>query len=478
MLWACLHFPALALNLVEQHLPPDQPAIIEIRHKQRRLVWLANEAARATGIAPGMTVPTAQGLVRGLHCTVRDPDAEQAALLAIGHWAYQFTPYLRIHGDNNLLLEVSQSLTLFHGQNALAQRMLEQLPATFRPASLVFGDTAMAALLFAQAHPHTPQPLFFSRAQLGDASIDCLDIDDNLQTLLRSLGITTLAPLLELPRDALAKRFGPALVHYLQQLTGAIPDLLPTWKLPEHFDAKLDFLHEVENSAQLLFPLRHLLARLEDYLRARQTATTCLSFALPLRNHPIQHWTLRLAAPHYRSADMLHLLQLQLEKLHLQAPALGVQLQVNEFVPLPPGQRDLLTPWCSDPVDRYQLVDRLKARLGQEQVCGLGMVADHRPEFSWAPAPPGQGKTLAHPTEQRPFCLLDQPQELRNKKGLPVHGDPLQLLKGPERIETGWWDSRPVNRDYFVACRPNGQRLWIFRDRLDQQWYLHGIFEG
>lgn len=480
MLWACLHFPALALNLVEQHLPPEQPVIIEITHRQRRRVWLANAAARAAGIQPDMTVPTAQSLVKGLHCAERDTDAEQAALIAIGHWAYQFTPYLHRHGDNNLLLEVSQSLTLFGGKDALAQRMQSLLPDTFRPVNLAFCDTALAALLFAQTHASTASALFFTLDQLNEEPIDGLDIDDALKRVLHSVGITTLAQLLALPRDALAKRFGPALVHYLRQLTGETPDLLPTWKLPDHFQAQLDFPHELENSAQLLFPLRHLLTRLEHYLRARQAATTCLQFAMPLRNRQLQHWALRLAAPHYRSTDMIPLLQLQLERLQLQAPALGVQLQVNEFVPLPGGQQDLLTPWRSDQVSRQQLVDRLQARLGQDNVCGLGMVADHRPEFSWTPTPPGtpagQGKTVEHPTEQRPFWLLEQPQKLRDKKGLPVYGDPLQLLKGPERIETGWWDNRPVNRDYFVARRGNGQRLWIYRDRTNQQWYLHGIF--
>ena len=59
---------------------------------------------------------------------------------------------------------------------------------------------------------------------------------------------------------------------------------------------------------------------------------------------------------------------------------------------------------------------------------------------------------------------------------MPVHGDVLQLLKGPERIETGWWDNQPVSRDYYVARQRNGQQLWIYRNRLDRQWYLHGVF--
>ena len=478
MLWACLHFPALALNLVEQSLPQPKPVVIEISRHQRRLVLQANAPAHAAGIVPGMTIPTAQSLAHDLHCAPRDVAMEQSALEQLGHWAYQFTPYIQAHASNSLLMEVSHCLKLFQGKKNLARQMLEKLPAGFTPFSLTFCDTAFSALLLAQAHESSQQALFFSLNEIADYSIDWLSIEPQQLELLGSMGITTLTQLLDLPRDALAKRFGPALVQYLKQLNGESPDLLPNWQLPQHFEAELDFIQELDATDQLLFPLRNLLERLEHYLCARQSATTELQFALALRNRSIQHWTVTLAAPHYKSTDMLPLLQLKLERLQLQAPVLNLRLQVTQFMPLPQGQQDLLTPWRSDQVSRYQLVDRLKARLGDANVKGLSMVADSRPEYGWAAIAPGEGKALQHPTEQRPFWLLSQPQKLRNKKGMPVHGDVLHLLKGPERIETGWWDNQSVSRDYYVARQRNGQQLWIYRNRVDKQWYLHGVFSA
>jgi protein ImuB len=53
----------------------------------------------------------------------------------------------------------------------------------------------------------------------------------------------------------------------------------------------------------------------------------------------------------------------------------------------------------------------------------------------------------------------------------------LELLCGPERIETGWWDGREVTRDYFVARDAQGVRLWIYRERrAPKNWYVHGLF--
>ena len=45
-------------------------------------------------------------------------------------------------------------------------------------------------------------------------------------------------------------------------------------------------------------------------------------------------------------------------------------------------------------------------------------------------------------------------------------GEPLQLLCGPERIESGWWDAGLVERDYFIAQAADGALVWVYRTRL------------
>ena len=177
MLWACLHFPALALNLVEQGAAAPAPRVVEVSHRQRRLVLHANAAAREQGVVPGMTIPTAQGLVRDLQCRLYDPAAEQQALTELGHWAYEFTPHIRCHGQHSLLLEVGRSLKLFGGARPLARRLQQQLPAGFEPYGLTFAPTDMAALLLARAHAetHAGQALFFSLQSLPACSVQWLE---------------------------------------------------------------------------------------------------------------------------------------------------------------------------------------------------------------------------------------------------------------------------------------------------------------
>ena len=69
----------------------------------------------------------------------------------------------------------------------------------------------------------------------------------------------------------------------------------------------------------------------------------------------------------------------------------------------------------------------------------------------------------------RPFWLLGKPIVLR--------GEPAQILAGPERIESGWWDDRDKRRDYYVIeTAPGSARLGFRASGLVSQWTLHGWF--
>jgi protein ImuB len=77
-----------------------------------------------------------------------------------------------------------------------------------------------------------------------------------------------------------------------------------------------------------------------------------------------------------------------------------------------------------------------------------------------------------------PAWLLAQPQRLRLQDGQPQYHGALEILAGPQRLETGWLDG-PAHcalRDYFVARSAVAGLLWIYRERLRPEWYLHGLF--
>ena len=113
-----------------------------------------------------------------------------------------------------------------------------------------------------------------------------------------------------------------------------------------------------------------------------------------------------------------------------------------------------------------RLVERLRARLGHDAVCGLATQPDHRPEHAWRRVEPGEWdpREFRQPGP-RPLWLLE-PKKLNEGEAV--------VLAGPERIESGWWDGDDAKRDYFVARLPNSSLAWVYREA--GEWYLHGLF--
>jgi protein ImuB len=132
------------------------------------------------------------------------------------------------------------------------------------------------------------------------------------------------------------------------------------------------------------------------------------------------------------------------------------------------------------------LIEHLRARLGVDAVYGVVSVPEHRPENAWRVAEPAlapvvskvaAGDSSVSAPFRRPLWLLPAPRELDSQRGRPRRGGALELLAGPERIESGWWDGADVRRDYYVARDTHGARLWIYRECAGtQKWFLHGIF--
>jgi protein ImuB len=127
---------------------------------------------------------------------------------------------------------------------------------------------------------------------------------------------------------------------------------------------------------------------------------------------------------------------------------------------------DLLSGEVRQSEEFAHTIDRIAARLGEQQIHGVKCVADHRPEASWAMAAADDKRPpLTFP--DRPLWLLPEPKPL---SALPY------LASGPERIEGGWWDGGDVQRDYFIARTSQGAALWIFQDLNNGSWHLHGFW--
>ena len=475
MLWVCIDFPGLPLEVF--HPPEDSPYAVEYSQRQRRLVLQCNRPALAAGITPGMSAPSAQGLCDTLRLLMRDPLLEQRTLERLALLAYQFSPYVSCHRDRQILLEIDSCLRLFGGCEALLTQLGEALADEGYTWQMACFPTARGASVLAIDQGQPGRAGIFAQEALADCHLGHTELPNSQIERMRGMGFTTLGDLFLRPTAAIGRRFGQDTLLYLRQLQGLHPDLRPHYQPPDQFDSSLELGHDTQDSSALLPPLKRLLTALEHYLHARQTLACSVTLELQGRDGWRDTLSVTPARSLWRHADLLELFRLRFEKHVLSEPVTGLRVSVDTFAPFSLPAGDLFSSPIGEGIDADTLIDRLRARLGHESVHGVRCVADHRPERAWQAVPPGQAHEDAVPRGQRPVWLLDPPRRLVVRRGVPCDGQPLSLLQGPERLDTGWWDDARVDRDYYIALHPEGGLWWVFRPAdTPTQWFVHGFF--
>jgi protein ImuB len=492
-LWLAIHLPSLPLEVF-----PDAPgegplAVVEPEGSRQRVVAV-NDCAVRHGVEAGQPLTAAWALAPALEILERNGPAEQAALERLAVWAGRFSSAVSLEPPAGVLLEARGSLRLFGGLRAFRAEVGRGLAALGHRAQQGIAPTPLAALWLARAGDAEvvdAAPLLAGR--IGRLPLACLDWPARTLTDLSTMGLRRVRDCLRLPRDGFARRFGPELLAELDRALGRRPDPRRPFEAPPCFAAGLELAGEIREAPRLLDAAARLLDALAGFLETRQGGVQSLELEFAHADRAVSSLRLGLSAPSRDPAHLRELLAGRLERLELPAPVLGLRLRSGAVRHLPPS--DLLLRAPRRPGLRLpRLVERLRARLGEEAVHGLCLLPDHRPETAWRRTtyPQGSGngdipdfretKIRNVPISpwtsgRRPLWMLAEPQRLPRRQGRPCHRGVLTFESGPERIETGWWDGRDVARDYYVATNPRGMRLWIFRQRRGgRHWFLHGIF--
>ena len=489
MLWISVYLPELSLQSHARgalgHLH-EVPLVISDGVASRPHVHAANPCARAAGITSLMPVAAAQARAAQLLVVSREPAREQETLREIATWLAQFTPMV-CPEKSGASLEISSSLRLFGGIARLANRIRTGITSLGLHAALGIAPTPMAAYLLARATHYMsgirmcrePAQL---RERLAELPLALFDWPHDIVQPLAALGLTRVKDLLSQPRAGLRRRFGDQVMEDLDRALGQLADPREPHRVPEDFSSHTDLLFDIVDAERLFIPLNMLLHQLEGFLCARGAAVN--EIVLDLKHNRTLKTRHQFGSrhPQRNAGEWLRLIRERLTAqpfaeavvaLTLSAPGLVAYQEQNEsWLPTPDVRQEK---WQA-------LIERVASRLGDKRVFNIRENSDHRPEYAWGADKDGGRKRTAHipritPDKPRPLLLLTEPRALVTVSGAPQHHGALSLLAGPERIETGWWDGRPVARDYFVAKNPQREICWIFRDyRQGKKWYLHGYF--
>ncbi len=512
--WLAMHLPAIEFAACYADAQTGSgvstmPRVVIEQDGRLQRVIAACPRAHACGIQAGMPLTAALATARNLEVQPRSVRRERKLLETLANGGFALTSWVSLEPPDAVLLEVRGSLTLFGGEAPLLAAAMERSLALtgVRPrvalaptplAALVLarvargpveGKSVMLGAPLAQADP----ALLLSR--LAPLPLSLLRWSPDLLERLATLGVRSIGEALRLPRAGFARRFGKAQLLALDRLVGRLREPRPAFVPRERFVARCEPLYELTEHTAVLRVAEPLLQQLEQFLRQRQLGVTLLVLILRHRPPPgalrgegvLTRVVLRFAAAELVATRFASLLAERLTQTVLPAPVIHIELRTGAGTPFAPGSASLWQPGeHGGAVGREApaFLERLRARLGTQSVYGLCLLPAHRPESAWSVAEPQplaaatavSAKAAGCAHHSRPLWLLQTPEAVAIEQDqLAAAG--LELLAGPERIETGWWDGNDVLRDYYIARDSAGAELWLYRERAaPHRWFLQGLF--
>lgn len=450
-----------------------------------------SKEAYVAGVRVGMRPGGVSAVSPATTILERDLQREEITLNSVALAFLQYTPEVTYADDFSILLDVTASLRLFRGRAAIGRQIRASTQALGVTVRLGTGPTAAGAWLLARLRIVKRQVLIRRTIKMESLErqldkIHCEYLPAAAEHLewLAGIGATNLAALRRLPRQGVQRRMSKRVLDELDRAYGLAPEMFKWIAIPETFSARVETFDRVEHADALLDGASGLLQQFVGWLVARQHAVSTFAFMLEHERGrdaiPQTEVEIRLGEPSWQIGHMTRLLKERLARLELVAPVIAVRLEVRLLAEMVPPTDDLFPEPGGSPADFKRLLELLSARLGSENVLMPVETHDHRPEAcnAWAPAT----EKLAKPTGvdesfERPFWLLAKPIPLLLRGERPFYGSPLRMLKGPERIEAGWWNDQLAARDYYIAQGSDSACYWVYLERGDKgRWCLHGLF--
>lgn len=491
----CVWLPYFPLQRLYVERPETKSAacVLYVESGNRAHVTIASQAARQDGIHAGLSLAEAQALRDAALFLPHDFAADLRELQTLAELAYRYSPLVGLDLSDSahcLMLDVSGCGHLFGDDSGLARKLVIDLAERGYFAHVAVANTIGAAWAIAR-YGHGSG----SDRRLRSLPVEALRIPDRIQTRLREFDLRTIGQLNTLPSQSLPSRFGALLIERLEQLYGRREELLVPAPRPEPVAAEWTTDEPIGHPAAIRHVYSELLAEILATLKSRNEGLLGLRLTLQSDEADVAVLEFGLARPVDSLPHIQNLIQLKLERTELPERIQTIRLEASAIATLQVRQQGLFAeqdPTGNDGSIR-RLIDRLKARLGNDAVVRPELLSEAIPEQAVDHSPFIEQSRTTQPiialsnASARPLILLPQPEPVRVSTTTPnctlvrFHWNrrDYRIVRCTpcERIATAWWqDTGSIHRDYYQAETQTGARYWLFRDRTDH-WFLHGVFE-
>lgn len=498
--------------------------IAETAHGPR--IEAANDAGRRAGAASGMMLADARALCPALRAVPHDAPGDLAFIEGLSLWARRWGPWSALDLPDGLLVDVTAVAHLFGGEAELLEDARRAFAARRLAARLAIAPTAGAA--WALSHYGPPASILAAGEgmprRLFVLPVAALRLDDEVQTVLRRLGLKTLGDLAARftdaqGRDALHRRFRNRKVPSanplirLDQLLGRRPEPLLPVEAPHVPLVQRRLMEPIRHRALLDQVLADLAGDMKRELERLGQGARRLEIGLWRVDGEVAMRVLELAAATRDPAHICRLFAARLDGVEAGFGIEIVRLQASWVEVMAPDQRDIEAAAENPGTSLAVCIDRLTVRLGKDAVQRPVPHGSHIPERAqrWESLSGAVGTSVPtlrrqltpppdHPKQPtlvggrvgewagtvssrqagkgRPLKMLDRAETISVLYATP-DGYPRRFrwrgnvhdvvrVEGPERIAPEWWRERGSTRlrDYYRVEDAGGRRYWIYRQGL------------
>lgn len=474
--------------------------IVGRRESALRLVATSPVARRAT-LFPGLSFADARARVPEMRVEQEDVEADAKLMSNLLAWCDRYTPVLADDPPYGLMLEISGSAHLFGGEAALMEDLVARLGRMgFTAVTAIAGTTHAARAIARFGRAGTILAPGSGQGEIARLSVDALEAGAKISVALRRAGLKTIGDLAGRPRKPLAARFGEEMTLRLAQVLGEIDRPLAPHRTPPAFAADCRFADPIG-----------LMGDIEQALESL-TQTLCADLSKADRGGRAFEVTFYRADGAVRQIEVLSGQALRDAKTLMRLILMRLDALPD---PLDPGfgfdaisiavrDDDIATSvqpgFDGDNGEErsvVELIDRLAARFGADEVKRFVPQGSHLPERAVVAVPALDGLSQPWPEQaQKPPrpLLLFSPAEAIEAMAVEVPDGPPRRFRwrgvvydtvhveGPERIAPEWWRARRDvrTRDYFRVEDREGHRFWLFRYGLYGRdpvlWFIQGLF--
>ncbi len=494
--FVCIWFRYLKTDrtVIRQPALKSQPLVLISPVHGKMVITAANAIAHAQGIDRGISLADARAMIPGLLSLNDQPEKAVRWLNALGGYCNRFSPSVSLSGTDTLFIDATGCSHLWGGDAGYLSAIRNAFDAIGYQVRLAMAGTPGAAWALTRygkdstiAAPNRQMDVLLP---LPPAA---LQLDPELVARFDKLGLKTICQLLQIPRPALLRRFGQALLDRVDACSGArIESWEPVFPPVEH-QQRLASLEPIITLAGVEIALQTLLEKMirqlsQEGLGIRQAVFT----GFRSRQKPV---SIRVGTsqPVQDLRRVFRLFEMKFDRLSLEPGIESFLLEVPRTEPVQHRQEKI---WngsaAADNEALAELIDRISNKFGASRISRFLPAEHHWPERAFRKATSlVEEKTSAWPAVERPVLLLPVPEKVEVSAPVPDYPPLLFRHKGvvheivsadgPERIEQEWWLQEGIARDYYIVEDKAGQRYWLFRSGHYQpgsrpDWYLHGYF--